>query len=398
MTKWKRLKRFLLISVICTIGFSSCKTEVSNDDSLPELSFSQELQEAIDKFILMHPDYELGISAAVFVPGHETWTGVSGFSHQNVPITADMLFNVASIQKNFEAALVLKLVEEDVLSLDDPISKYLPDYPNVDGKITIRQLLNHTSGIFNVTEHPDFPLLGTDVDYSKEWKEEEVFDTFVLFSYGPPGQTQHYSNTNFLLITTIIEEATGSSVPDEIEHIFLEPMKMENTFVSMGEQPPANYSIAHPWVDINLDGNLDDLSGIPQTWIASLTHPVMFSTPTDLVHWTNELYHVGTVLSSSSLSEMLTYPEITQSNPFGKKLGLGVEDWSNLLQRQQVFGHTGATLGYSSAAFYLPEYSISLSWCINTGLTPGELSEYNILFETWSLFSSVLENNQDQLP
>ena len=70
--------------------------------------------------------------------------------------------------------MVLKLVEDNMLSLDDPVSKYLPTYPNVDGKITIRQLLNHTSGVLNVFEHPDFPWVGTDVDYSKEWKEEEV--------------------------------------------------------------------------------------------------------------------------------------------------------------------------------------------------------------------------------
>lgn len=82
-----------------------------------------------------------------------------------------MLFEVGSVQKNFEAALVLKLVEDDVLSFDDPISMYLPTYPNVNGEITIRQLLNHTSGVFNVFEHPDFPWVGSDVDYSIEWKE-----------------------------------------------------------------------------------------------------------------------------------------------------------------------------------------------------------------------------------
>ena len=122
------------------------------------------------KFCL-HTEYDLGISAAVLVPGYRTWTGASGYSHRSVPIADDMLFEVGSVQKNFEAALVLKLVEDDVLSFDDPISMYLPTYPNVNGEITIRQLLNHTSGVFNVFEHPDFPWVGSDVDYSKEWKE-----------------------------------------------------------------------------------------------------------------------------------------------------------------------------------------------------------------------------------
>jgi CubicO group peptidase (beta-lactamase class C family) len=163
----KFLKRLLLISAIGVIGNGSCNTNISyEDDNFPELSFAHDLQEAIDQVLLAYPNYDLGISAAVIMPGHRTWTGVSGYSHQNVPISADMLFVVGSIVKNFEAALVLKLAEDEVLTLDDPISMYLPTYPNVDGKITIRQLLNHTSGVFNVFEHPDFPWVGTEVSFS----------------------------------------------------------------------------------------------------------------------------------------------------------------------------------------------------------------------------------------
>jgi CubicO group peptidase (beta-lactamase class C family) len=134
MITWKLLKSLLLISGICVIGNASCSTKINyKDESLPEFSYTHELQEAIDQVLLSYPDYDLGISTAVIVPGHKTWTGASGYSHQHVPITADMLFGVGSIQKNFEVALVLKLSEDDILNLDDPISKYLPDYSNVDG-------------------------------------------------------------------------------------------------------------------------------------------------------------------------------------------------------------------------------------------------------------------------
>ena len=393
----KFLKKLVLLGVICAIGNASCSTKISfEDDSLPELSFGHELQEVIDRVLSAYPDYDLGISAAVIVPDHRPWTGVSGYSHQSVPITTDMLFNVGSIQKNFEAALVLKLVEDDTLSLDDPISKYLPTYPNVDGRITIRQLLNHTSGIFNVFEHPDFPWVRTDVDYSKEWKEEDVFNTFVLDPYGPPGYAQHYSSTNYLLITTIIEDATGSTVPDEIERYFLKPMKLENTFVSMGKQPPAKYPVAHPWVDIDQDGTLDDLHGIPLTWIASLSHPVMFSTPQDLVRWIHGLYHEGTVISSNSLAEMLTYPETTLRDPEGGLYGLGVVDYTYIKGRQ-AFGHMGSALGYSAAALYLPDYGISVAWTINTGQSPVELSGY-MMFDIWLALSNVIRMNQKKLP
>jgi D-alanyl-D-alanine carboxypeptidase len=397
MAIWKLMKRLLLISVICSTGNAACNTKPDYEDqSHPELPYTHELQDAIDQVLSWYPEYDLGISAAVIVPGYRTWTGVSGTSHQDVPISADMLFNVGSIQKNFEAALVLKLVEEEVLSLDDPISKYLPTYPNVDGKTTIRQLLNHTSGVFNVFEHPAFPWVGTDVDYAKEWEEEEIFNTFVLDPYGPPGYAQHYSSTNYLLITTIIEEVTGSLVPLEIERYFLKPMKLSSSYVSMGELPPTKYAVAHPWVDIDRDGDLDDLYGIPQTWIASLSHPVMYSTPGDLVHWIHALYHEGSVLSPNSLAEMLTYPEVTLRDPEGNIYGIGVVDYTDRLG-EKVYGHLGSSLGYSAAALYKPEYNTSIAWLINTGESPVELSGY-MMFDTWTELSGVIRSNQDKLP
>jgi D-alanyl-D-alanine carboxypeptidase len=243
-----------------------------------------------------------------------------------------------------------------------------------------------------VFEHPDFPWVRTDVDYSKVWKMEEVFNTFVLDPYGPPGYAQHYSSTNYLLVTAIIEEATGSTVPDEIERYFLKPMKLENTFISMGEQPPTKYSVAHPWVDIDRDGTLDDLYGIPLTWKVTLTHPVMFSTPKDLVRWIHALCHEGTVISSNSLAEMLTYPETVLRDPDGARYGLGIVDYTDLVDMHAV-GHLGSSLGYLAAALYLPEYNISVAWLINRGESPLDLA-YQIMGNTWSALSDVIRTNQ----
>lgn len=393
MLGWKIIYRLVIITIACTMGIGSCRSfTFQKEPELPELPYVNDLQDAIDQVLLTYPDYDLGISAAVLVPGHRTWTGTSGYSHQDVPITTDMLFDVGSVHKNFEAALVLKLVEDGKLSLDDPISMYLSTYPNVDENITIRQLLNHTSGVFNVFEHPDFPWVGPDVDYAKEWKVEEVFDNFVREPYGPPGYTQYYSSTNYLLVTKIIEEVTGSKEPDEIERNFLKPMKLENSFVTMGEPPPAKYSVAHPWVDIDRDGELDDLHGIPLTWSATLTHPVMYSTPSDLVHWMNALYHEGTVINPSSMAEMLTYPETKRRGPDTYNMGLGVIDYSEYLG-MQALGHGGSALGYTASVLYLPESGISLAYLINTGESPHELAN-RLWFDTRSALLRVIKANQ----
>jgi CubicO group peptidase (beta-lactamase class C family) len=393
----KFLKMLMMICCIGSIGYSSCNPHANHEEqSLPKLLFASELQEAINQVLAAYSDYKLGISAAVIVPGYETWTGVSGNSHDGVPVTTDMLFDVGSIEKNFQAALILKLVEDGPLSLDDPISKYLPRLHNVDGAITVRQLLNHTSGVFNVFEHPEFPWVGAGVDYSKEWGLEQVFNTFVLEPYGPPGYAQHYSSTNYLLLTAITAEVTGSTVPDEIGRYFIKPMNLEHTYISMGQPPPARYAVAHPWADIDRNGELDDLYGIPLVWKVTLTHPVMFSTPADLVRWSQALYEQGIVLPPDSLAEMLTYPETILRDPDGGVYGLGVVDYTDILGIQ-VVGHAGSSLGYSAAALYLPEYRSSVAWMINTGESPYELAG-QMMSATWDALSDVLRKHGEMSP
>lgn len=392
MSAWKSICPLALIGVLCVMGSCSCQpAPLPEALELPELPYADKLQQAIDQVLLAEEaDRQLGISAAVIAPGYRPWIGVSGTSHADVKITPDMLFDAGSVEKNLEAALVLKLVEEGLLALDDPVSQYLPAYPHVDGTITVRQLLDHTSGIFNVFEHPDFPWVGAGVDYSRSWKLEEVFNTFVLEPYGPPGQAQHYSSTNYLLVTAIIEQVTGSSVSEEIDRRLLRPMALEYTYVSMGEQPPEAYKVAHPWADVDGDGALEDLSGMPLTWKVTLTHPALFSTASDLAQWMHALYHEQTVLDPDSLKEMLAYPEVTRRDPEGGVYGLGVVDFTDRLG-VPVLGHGGSSLGYSAAALYLPQSGNSVAWLINTGESPRELAD-RLMSHVWSSLLAVLRS------
>ncbi len=391
------LSRLIFLIVIFSLGIQFCNPKDSHTNSSdPALPYGDELQAALHKILDHHSvENRLGISAAIFLPGYTIWTGVAGVSYPGIPIATNMLFDAGSIEKNFQAALVLKLVESGDLLLDDPISQYLPDFRNVNGNATIRQLLNHTSGIFNVFEHPDFPWLGDSVDYSKQWELEDVINEFVMQPYGPPGYVQHYSSTNYLLLTNIIEKVTGSSVPTEIERRFLKPCSLEHTFVSNGKPPPGHYPVAHPWVDVDDDGDLDDLYGIPLVWKSTLTHPVMFSTPKDLVRWMNALFSKRSIIKASSLHEMITFPEVAIMDPGGNKYGLGVVDYSDILGVSAI-GHGGSSLGYSAAALFLPEQNISIAWMINTGENPVELAN-QLMSDTWRSLYTVIEGHKDQL-
>jgi D-alanyl-D-alanine carboxypeptidase len=379
-----------------TVIISGCRpveATRSAEPEMEELPYAAELQAALESALEEGSGgQDLGISAAVIVPGFAAWEGTAGNSHPGVPLTSDMLFNVGSVVKTFEAVLALKLVEQDRLDLDLPLSTWLPEYPNIDSEISVRQLLNHSSGIFNVFEHPDFPWVGPSVEYEREWQISETIENFVAEPYGPPGYAQHYSSTNYLLLTEILEQIGSEPVPEQMRQEILEPLLLDETFASMGELPPEKFTVAHPWVDLDLDGILDDFSEEPYTWIASMTHPVLFTTPQDLAVWVNALYHDGTVLTDDLLQEMLEVPETQLADREGGKYGLGVVDFSEILGTR-VIGHGGSTLGYSAAALYLPEFGISLVGAINTGESPERLAN-DLLTATWSELSRVIFKNQ----
>ncbi|MBW1814342.1 MAG: beta-lactamase family protein [Deltaproteobacteria bacterium] len=175
------------------ILFTAILTTLTSCSSSDQHPIEQRLQETLDREIQKYG--VRGVSAAVIFPDKKVWTGVSGISHDIVLIEPDMPFAIGSITKNVVAALILNLTEEGVLSLDDSLSKWLPSYPLVDSTITIRQLLNHTSGIFMFWDNQK---IWDDLkkDREKVWTPEEVL-SYIQEPYFAPGEGWRYSNTNY---------------------------------------------------------------------------------------------------------------------------------------------------------------------------------------------------------
>jgi len=123
--------------------FLSCAQDVRPYDVRVKEALSEGLQEFNVK----------EASVAVILPDGKIHRFVAGYSHDSIVIEPEMLFAIGSITTNVVAALVLQLAEEGILTLDDPMSRWLPAYPYVDGTITIRQLLNHTSGLYMFWDH-----------------------------------------------------------------------------------------------------------------------------------------------------------------------------------------------------------------------------------------------------
>ena len=397
----KILTRVLLLSTVLVLAaFSVCPPVSAKPKSQPELPFTKEMQEVLDNGLKKYNGK--GISVAVIVPGYKTWVGVSGVSHGTTPIKPDTVFDIGSITKNVVAALILKLVEEGLLSLDDPLHKWLPDYPNIDNTITIRQLLNHTSGIPNI-KGPSFtrPILKNP---ERLWTPKEAIITFVHKKQFSKGTGWHYSNAGYILLGMIIEKATGSKLSTELRNRFWNPLGLNNTFFAVEELLPGN--IAHGWTDLNGDKVLDDFSVYPRTALYSALKAAggVFSTSEDLAKWIHALFHEGRVVSKGSLDQMLAFHSPIP-NPIIDGYGLGVERFTPRFFNGSLFktgrkeihlelwGHAGNGIGYFCFIWYLPDYGVSIGFMSNREQTQEGL----ILFPINDLMG-VITSNLDKVP
>jgi D-alanyl-D-alanine carboxypeptidase len=318
----------------------------------------------------------IGVSAAVIMPDGEVWKGVCGVSHAKTKITPDMRFSAGSIEKMFAAATIMQLVQEGTLTLDDPLFKWLPIYPYIDSTITIRQLLNHTSGLYHYVENKDFWDAWFQ-DPSKFWSLEGIILTFNREPYFPKGTGWHYSQTGYNLLRMIIRKITGSEISAVNMDRFLVPFGLNNTFTSMGETLPEK--IAHGWYDTDNDLEYEDFFSMQRTPFASGIGGEVWSTPEDLAKWARALFHEKIVVNQVSLDQMLTFHSPCPGEEFlVAGYGLGICKFNpQLVYGVEAYGHGGHGPGYAAGCLYLPDYKISIGImdntdggeCIGPGLT-----------------------------
>ncbi|HOW66013.1 MAG TPA: serine hydrolase [Candidatus Paceibacterota bacterium] len=312
------------------------------------------LQAALDKRV---QQYDVkGASAAVLFPDGTIWRGVSGISHPDVKMSPDMAFAIGSITKNMVAALMLQLAEEGELSLEDPIGKWLPSYPHVNPAITIRQMLNHTSGLFMFWDNQ--ALWDDLIRYrTKHFTPEEVLG-YLKEPPFRPGESYQYSNTGYLLAAMIITRATGSTLAVEMRKRFWQPLDLRSARLPLEEPYPEN--LAHVWGDnFEKDGSCRDITFLPRVSHDSITYGSagVFMTAEDLARWTHALFH-GKVIGEDSLREMQAFGR----GSYGLGLGrFGFEVGGGFT----ALGHGGANIGTGAYMIYLPDYEVSIAVMVN---------------------------------
>ena len=304
-----------------------------------------------------------GASAAVILPDRSVHRIVGGFSHDSVPVSPEMLFAIGSITKNYVAALVLRLTEDGVLSLDDSLGRWLPAFPRVNASVTIRQALSHRSGIAMFWENQ---RLWDDLKAHRD----SVFSPEVVLSYigepdFAPDSGFRYSNTNYLLLAMIATRAMRSTLSAQLRARFWQPLSLTSTYLSMEDSIPPE-RLAHVWGDnFENDGSDRDLTFLPRASHESITYGSagVFTTAEELARWSHALFH-GELVSASSLERM------TEFRPAARGLsgsyGLGLQLFTpRLTAGVRAYGHGGGNIGTSAYVAYLPDFDVSFALMVN---------------------------------
>src|SRR6218665_3547172 len=300
------------------------------------------------------------LSAAIQTADESVWAHATGISSAMpmTNVTPNDAYLIGSVTKTITSACILQLADEGLLTIDDSLYEWLPTMPYIDTNITIRQLLNHTSGIFDVLAHPhnQDSLLA---DISRVWTPEELIDRFISPPNFQPGTSWAYSNTNYFLLSMIIKEATGNPFYTELRNRFFDELELSSFAIPSFET--LNSPVAHCWMDITGDGVLDDAHNFYMNYM-SLNSTAgaaggYFSTPTDCTKWMRT-YMRGDLLSEEMMAEARTVVNAPGSQ--GGKYGLGLMKNQTNFLGYLAYGH-GGDLAYHASSWYFPELDQSIT-------------------------------------
>ncbi len=340
-------KRFitsrLLVVCIAALLLSGCALACVSCSS--SKSLSQSKQDELKKTLTqgMAGFKVPGAIVGMWFPDQGNWVvgqGVGDKSTGAAPQTTDKV-RIGSLSKTFTATVMLQLVDEKKLSLDDKLSKYEPQVPGADG-ISIRQLLNMTSGLFNYTDDESF-WTRFQSNPNAAWAPEQMVDIAIAHpAVFPPGQKYMYSNTNYILLGMIMEKVTGNKAGDEITTRIINKLGLKNTSFPMDTKIPSPYMHGYLPAETgnNDSSNLVDFSIYSPTpfWTAG----GMISNLNDLKTWAEAL-GTGKLLSKQMHDEQVKF-----TAPNTDSYGLGV------MHAGTAMGHSGEIPGYNSSMYYIP--------------------------------------------
>lgn len=304
------------------------------------------------------------LSAAIQFSDGAVWAYADGISSvlPSADVTPDDAYLIGSVTKTITSACILQLAQEGELNLDDSLHQWLDTIPYINPNITIRQLLQHTSGLFDLLGHPhhqDSML----ADITRVWTAEELVARFMAPPIFQPGTSWSYCNTNYFLLGMIIKKVTGNPFYTELRNRFFSPLGLNTVAIPSFE--PLTSPVAHLWLDITGDNVLDDAHDFYMSYMALNSSAGAaggyFATPADCSRWMRA-YMRGDLLSPAMMAQART--TVSAPGSQGGLYGLGLMKNQSDFLGLEAYGH-GGDLAYHASSWYFPARDASISVLTN---------------------------------
>ena len=305
---------------------------------------AQDIEEKLDAAVEAYFNARSFIGAVLVARGddvlYEKGFGMADYTW-SIPNAPDVRYRIGSVTKQFTAAVILKMVEAGAVELDAVIRDYIPYYPEPQGsRVTVHQLLNHTSGIPSYTNLAAF---GEDIMVRDMPPDSVLAKVWHLDFEFEPGTDFSYNNSGYFILGVIIEKAASMSYEKALQTYLFEPLALENSGLEKN-------SVVTPRL---AEGYRRSPLGWDRAAYMSTTWPfaagMMYSTVGDLHRWTRAL-HTGEVFDSEE-----TYSKMTTPYQQNYGYGLGIRELNLVDRKIRAIAHSGGINGFTSQCMYLPE-------------------------------------------
>jgi len=341
------MKKTTLLVLVLFIVISSCKKNETGPSGAELIQ--NDIKTILDSIV--ENTGVPGLVAGVWAPNEGidlVYSAGVADMETNEPISDQMVYRIGSETKTFTTTVLLQLVDEGLLSLDDPLSKFLPDFPRGD-EVSIRYLAGMRSGIQCFMELDTF-WNEAFVNPDKNWTfDEEIALVKDLPFHFTPGTAFHYCNTNYILLGKIIEMVTGKSMEQNVKTRIIDPLELTNTsYLSSGSSIPGYHSKAYYGGEVTTE--LPELSEfLDISWAGPAG--CMVSDIYDLKKYSRAL--AGGELYSSELHQQRI---ICNDMGVGRPLNYGL----GIYESNGFYGHDGQLPGYTSLMVHSPERNCTI--------------------------------------
>jgi D-alanyl-D-alanine carboxypeptidase len=398
-----------LLLALATLGLAGC-THASTPDlqHIPESRLtsllSQSLTRRIDETAKQWIASGKSPGVAVEISQHGRSVLARGYGWkvlgESAPVRPDTEFRIGSVTKQFTAAAILQLVQQGRLGLDDRLSKFFPTFPGGD-RVTVRELLTHTSGIHNYTEFGWKFWILIELDHhhtTAEWVRH-IADQHPLYDF-PPGTAWHYTNSGFYLLGAIVEKLSGMSLRDYFARNLFDPLGLTRTALDTDGTTGPDRAMRYvrgakagsfkpvPWYE---DFSMSNAGGAG----------AVRSTADDLTTWTNALFS-GRVVDPRLFETMITPARLLDgklasthrvnvpSSEPGGNYGFGIR--IGRLDGQPEIGHEGDIPGFNAAVDTYPQQGFTVVVLANTD--PGAFDLEKVIAKLLLAHTAGLPVNQ----